>query len=132
MWLNKKNQIPLNIFFRNAVFEPDHFNKLEDEKVKFKQEYGWVICRNEEKLVIQKILSTIKQQQSYTGLVKKNLLSSKTTYVFSHYLSSQKLNVNKNQRLIGSRSDNNDEIEVVNTENEFLKKTEEVKPRYCF
>ena len=32
LWLNKKNQISLNVFFRSPVYEPDHFNKLETRK----------------------------------------------------------------------------------------------------
>ena len=58
--------------------------------------------------------------------VKKNLLSSTATYVSSYCLSSQKLNVNKNQCLIESGSDGNDEIDVVDTENKLIKKIEEV------
>ena len=44
----------------------------------------------------------------------------------SYCLSSQKLNVNKNQCLIESGSDGNDEIDVVDTENKLIKKIEEV------
>lgn len=45
----------------------------------------------------------------------------------SHCLSSQKVNVSENQCLIGTGSDNNDETEVLNTENELIKKIEQVK-----
>ena len=45
----------------------------------------------------------------------------------SHYLSSQKVNVSENQCLIETGSDNNDETEVLNTENELIKKIEQVK-----
>ena len=44
-----------------------------------------------------------------------------------HCLSSQKVNVSKNQCLIGPGSNDNDETKVLNTENELIKKIEKVK-----
>ena len=44
-----------------------------------------------------------------------------------HCLSSQKVNVSKNQCLIGTGSNDNDETKVLNTENELIKKIEKVK-----
>ena len=44
-----------------------------------------------------------------------------------HCLSSQKVNVSENQCLIGTGSDDYDKTEALNTENELIKKIEEVK-----
>ena len=67
------------LFYESSI-RTRSFQQTRDEEGKFKRKCGCVTHRNEEKFVIRKISSTIKQQRNYKELVKKNLLSSRATY----------------------------------------------------
>ena len=60
-------------------------------------------------------------------------MSSRATYVCCHCLFSQKVNVSENQCLIRTGSDDNDETEVLNTENElkWTNLSQNVKSKLC-